>query len=89
MVLGAELDRPDGALDGIGVDFDAAVVEEEAKPLPMAQRVTDRLSEGGFGREAAELLLNHVFIALTSGRLSIRRTWARWSDGRPRMRASI
>ena len=55
MVLGAELDRPDRALDGIRIDFDAAVLEKETKPLPMAQRVADRLGESGFGRDAREL----------------------------------
>jgi hypothetical protein len=30
VVLGAELDWSDGALDSVRVDFDAAVLEEEA-----------------------------------------------------------
>src|SRR5215471_14018060 len=54
MVLGAELDRPDGALDGVRVEFDAAVCKKEAEPLPVPQRITDRFGEGRFGREARE-----------------------------------
>src|ERR1700756_1715273 len=57
VVLGAELDWSDGALDGVGVDFDPAVLEEEAEPLPVAQCIADRVGEGGFGRDARELLL--------------------------------
>ena len=55
MVLGAELDRPDRALDGIGVDFDAPICEEQAEPLPVTQRIADRFGEGRFGRDAPEL----------------------------------
>src|ERR1700719_2174780 len=32
MVLGAQLDRPDGALDGIRIDLDAPVFEEQTEP---------------------------------------------------------
>src|SRR5882762_5653477 len=48
MVLGAQLDRPDGALDGIRIDLDAPVFEEHTEPLPMAQRISDRLGQVGF-----------------------------------------
>src|SRR5215831_11352335 len=54
MVFGAELDRPDRALDGIRVDFDAAVLEEEAEPLPVAQCIAARVGERGFGRDVRE-----------------------------------
>src|SRR5882672_5728972 len=57
MVLGAQLDRPDGALDGIRIDLDAPVFEEQTEPLPMAQRIADRLGQVGFGRNAGEFLL--------------------------------
>jgi hypothetical protein len=42
----APLDRPDGALDGVRIDFDAAIFEELAEPLPVAQRIADRHGEG-------------------------------------------
>src|SRR6266436_4562993 len=57
MVLGAQLDRPDGALDGIRINLDAPVFEEHTEPLPMAQRIADRLGQVGFGRNAGEFLL--------------------------------
>jgi hypothetical protein len=45
MILAAERDGTDGALDGIVVDFDAAVVEVEAKRRPARKRVADRFGE--------------------------------------------
>jgi integrase len=44
-------------LDAPPEHTDAAVLEEEAKPLPVAKRIADRLGEGGFGRDAGEFLL--------------------------------
>ena len=35
-VLAVERDWPDGALNDIGVDLDAAIVEEETEPVPSA-----------------------------------------------------
>jgi hypothetical protein len=55
VVLGAELDRPDRAFDGVRVDFDAAIVEEATEPLPVAQCVADRLGKRRLGRDAREL----------------------------------
>ena len=40
--------RADGAFDGIGIDLDAAVVQEEANPGPAREGTTDRFSELGF-----------------------------------------
>src|SRR6185312_3502135 len=45
VVLAAEGERADGALDDVGVDLDAAVVEEPSEALPAAERVADRLRE--------------------------------------------
>ena len=44
-VLAVERDRADGALDGVGVDLDPAVVEEAREALPARERVADRLGE--------------------------------------------
>ena len=41
MVPATERDRPDGALDDVAVELDAAVVEEAAQPLPARQRVAN------------------------------------------------
>ena len=40
-VLAIEGNRPDRSFDGIGVDFDAAVVEEADQPLPVAQPIAN------------------------------------------------
>ena len=37
MALAAERDRPDGALDDVAVELDAAVVEEAGSALPARQ----------------------------------------------------
>src|SRR6266446_5334806 len=70
MVLGAQLDRPDGALDGIRINLDAPVFEEHTEPLPMAQRIADGvgqwcapgLADAGpvIGRAAADARLDLV-----------------------------
>jgi hypothetical protein len=41
-VLAACCDNPVQALDGIGVQLDAAIGEEDAQAIPVAQHVTDR-----------------------------------------------
>ena len=42
-VLAIERDRPDGALDHVGVDLDAAVVKEATEPRPSREGVADGL----------------------------------------------
>jgi hypothetical protein len=34
VIFAAELNRPDGALDGVGIGFDAAVLEKQTEPQP-------------------------------------------------------
>jgi hypothetical protein len=46
-VLAVESDRANGTFVGVGVDLDAAVVEESRRALPARQRVADRLGELG------------------------------------------
>src|ERR1700730_14090161 len=46
MVFTPERDRTDGALDHIGVDLDATVVEEASKTVPARERVADRPRDG-------------------------------------------
>ncbi len=89
-VLPVERDRPDAALDRVGVDLDAAVVEEAAKALPVVQAVADRLGGLGAARQLCELLRR----ATSSGRrraVSLRacRALRRSSALRPRISASI
>ncbi len=44
-VFAIQGDRPDRALDDVGVDLDAAVVEEAGQALPTRERIADRFSE--------------------------------------------
>lgn len=55
-ILAIEGERPNGPFDGVVVDVDAAVVEEQAKPGPARQGVADRLGELGFLTDQRELL---------------------------------
>lgn len=56
-VLPIKGDRPDGPFDGVGVDLDAAIVEEQAQPLPVRERVADLRDDPGllFLRPAAPM----------------------------------
>lgn len=42
-VLAVERQRPDAALDGVGIQFDASVGEEVAEAVPVAQCIADSL----------------------------------------------
>ena len=67
VVLAAERDGPDRAFDGVGVELDAAVIEEAAKGVPAAQGIADGIGEAAAGRDLGELLSSQAFIAATSG----------------------
>ena len=54
-VLAIEGDGPDGTLDGVGVDLDAAVIEEARQAEPTAQGVADRTGDRRFLRDSGEL----------------------------------
>lgn len=51
-----EGDRPDGTFDGIGVDLDAAVIDEACQPVPARERVADGFGEFGLLADKSELL---------------------------------
>lgn len=55
MVLAAERDGPDRALNGVGVKFDASIIEEAAKSVPAGQRITDRISKAAAGWDVGKL----------------------------------
>jgi hypothetical protein len=46
MVFAPECNRAEGALDDIGVDFYAAVIEESNKAVPAREGVTDSADHG-------------------------------------------
>ena len=60
-ILTIERDGPDGALDDVGVDLDAAIVEEAGEPFPARERVADRLGELGLLADQAELVAQPRF----------------------------
>ena len=47
-------DRPDGAFDGIGVEFDATVVEEAGEFVPAREGITDCFGQGAAAGDAGE-----------------------------------
>ena len=49
MILPSESNRPNRALDGVGVQIDAAVVQEAGQTMPARQRVPDRFGECAAG----------------------------------------
>ena len=55
-VLAVEGERPDGALDDVGVDLDAAIVEEAAKAIPAREDVADGLRQLALLADERELL---------------------------------
>ena len=55
VVLAAERDRTDRALDDIGVDLDAAVVEEAGAPVPARERVAARRGDSRLAGDGGEL----------------------------------
>lgn len=61
-----ESERP---LDGVGVDLDAPVVEEQAQPRPASQSLADRLGQVALAAQEAELLPQPRSSASTTGRL--------------------
>jgi hypothetical protein len=50
-----EVQRADSAFDGVGIDLDGAVIEEEAKPDLACEGIADRLRELGFLADEREL----------------------------------
>ena len=50
-IFEVEGERTDGALDGVVVEIDAAIVQEAYKAVPARERVADRLAETAFGTD--------------------------------------
>ncbi len=55
VVLAAEGDGADGALDRIGVELDAAIVQEASQAVPARECIADRFSERAAAGDQAEL----------------------------------
>lgn len=55
VVLAAERDGTDRAFDGIGVELDAAIMQESRQPMPARERVADCFGERAATRHEPEL----------------------------------
>lgn len=55
-ILAAETDRADGALDGVGVEPDATILEEPHQAVAVVQRVADGLRGRAAAGQAGKLL---------------------------------
>ena len=80
-VLAIENDRADGALDDVGVEFDASVVEEADEPFPMVQTITKFVGDPGLARDARQLMLEPGPNPSYSRRSSIWRLRGFWDLG--------
>src|ERR1700748_2065087 len=49
--------RAHRAFDDVGIEIDAAVIEEAGQALPVLERITDRLRVRSLGRDVGELAL--------------------------------
>src|SRR5271157_1705812 len=47
--------RPNGAFDGVGIQFQSTIIEKQDQSVPVVHRVTDRLGQGGSTRDTAQL----------------------------------
>ncbi len=56
-ILAGQGDRPDQVLDAVGVDLDAAVVQESLQSVPVAVDIGQLLSEAGLRRDTPALRL--------------------------------
>ena len=57
MIFAAERNRSDRAFDRVGVEFDAAVMQEARQTLPTRERVADRFGKRAASRYARKLRL--------------------------------
>ena len=83
VVLASQRDRPDGALDNVAVDLDAAVVEEAGKSMPARQGVADGLGQRRLAGYGVSCPSSQGCSASMIGLLLRWRARRRWSAGRP------
>jgi hypothetical protein len=55
-VFAVEHDRADAPFDDVGVELDAAVIDEAREPVPMVQAIADGLGDRRLGRDLNELV---------------------------------
>jgi len=70
-VLPVQGDGTDGALDGIGVDLDAAVGQEAPEAVAVFRNIGQRLAEGRFRGRASAVMAQPVVEAGEDGRRAV------------------
>lgn len=88
-VLAVEGDRPDGALDDVGIYVDAPILEKAGQTFPAGQRVADRLGELGLLADQGELGAQPGSSSSRIGLLFSWRRVRRSSAVRPRISLSM
>ena len=66
-ILPVQRDGANGALDDIGVDLDATVIEEAYEPLPMIEAIADDWAIVEPPASCGRVLSSQLFSAATSG----------------------
>lgn len=89
MVLAAERDGSDGAFDRIGIELDAAILEEPAQALPAGERIADGSASLPRAESLGSCASNQSFRASTSGRELACRITRRSSGAFPLICVSI
>ena len=56
VVASSKSDGPHGALNGVRVQFQTAIIKEANQSFPVAKRISDRLGQFGAARDAVKLL---------------------------------
>ena len=84
-VLAIEHDGADAALDNVGVELDAAIVQEAGKPVPVVEAATDLVGEVALAETRAGCCSNQALSDATSGLLLSWRTRRRSSALIPRI----
>ena len=81
-VFASQSNRPDRALDGIGINLDAPIIEEPSEPFPVIEAIADRI---GKLRTLGDL--RQTFLQpgpqRIDDRLRSRRRWVRRTSGVP------
>ncbi len=80
MILAPKRHRPDGPLDRVRVELDAAVVQESGQPIPARECVPHRLGEFSAAGQVREVCSSQICRASTIGLVSVRRAASRCAD---------
>jgi len=80
MVLAPKRYRPDGPLDRVRVELNAAVVQELGQPIPARECVPHRLGEFSAAGQMREVCFQPDLLSVDDGLASVRRAASRCAD---------